>query len=468
MGEINKMSMTRRALSNICTGLCTFGVYLLLKNVWVTLIALVVFAYIFAVLFTKTGFAKRFKILLIAILLIALAIMCFFRFRPVDKGNIGDNNNPVITDVQENKDDENDPTDDQEVITEEDKPSSNTGKNNKKNWSHATLPDKVQPSYSNATGLVRPDGTPTGGEQSQSKVEGPKTDVVVGESQTSNKETQAANDAAAKGDKTEQLNEGVIAGTKPVTPEPEADKPAKDESKREDPSKNKVEEVTNTKPTPPPAKEDEIPLEEQLKEDLTDKELEDLVNSTPKEEPKEEKPATPEDGGQTTKPEQNDTSDQESSKPVVTPDNNNDTEDGKTDDNGNTQEQPEQPNDNNNTPIEPENKEEEKNESNVEVQEPQVEDIPTVDEKPTVVQTPVTITPLDGNVAYAGDSVQFKVTGEVGEVNGLDGLKYSLTNGYLTVETNPGEATVLSVQVVGADGVSNATSTVTINVINVQ
>lgn len=77
-----------------------------------------------------------------------------------------------------------------------------------------------------------------------------------------------------------------------------------------------------------------------------------------------------------------------------------------------------------------------------------------------------TIEPIDGDKAYAGDSVQFKVDGDVKEIQGLEGLDYSVNNGYLTVETNPNEATVLSPTVIDADGNSTSTASVTVNVIN--
>lgn len=90
---------------------------------------------------------------------------------------------------------------------------------------------------------------------------------------------------------------------------------------------------------------------------------------------------------------------------------------------------------------------------------------PEKNDSDTEKKDPVSITALDGNKATAGDSVQFKVTGDVAKVEGLDGLKYSFTNGYITVNTEPDVATVLSVTVIGTDG-STATSVVTVNVLN--
>lgn len=82
------------------------------------------------------------------------------------------------------------------------------------------------------------------------------------------------------------------------------------------------------------------------------------------------------------------------------------------------------------------------------------------------VSTPVSIESIDGSSATAGDTVQFRVTGEVKSVEGLNGLDYTFTNGYISVNTTPGVATVISPVVIGVDGVSTATASVTVNVLN--
>ena len=45
-------------------------------------------------------------------------------------------------------------------------------------------------------------------------------------------------------------------------------------------------------------------------------------------------------------------------------------------------------------------------------------------------------------------------------------MNYTQANGYITVNTTPGEATVITPVVIGADGVSTATTSVTVNVLN--
>ena len=87
----------------------------------------------------------------------------------------------------------------------------------------------------------------------------------------------------------------------------------------------------------------------------------------------------------------------------------------------------------------------------------------TIPAEPTT--SPVTITPIDGNEAVAGSTVQFEISGDVQSVEGLDGLDYSISGEYLNVSTVEGEATVISPVVIGTDG-SSATTSVTVNVIN--
>ena len=86
------------------------------------------------------------------------------------------------------------------------------------------------------------------------------------------------------------------------------------------------------------------------------------------------------------------------------------------------------------------------------------------EEKVEKKQTPVSITPIGGTRAFAGDSVQFKVEGDVASIEGLDGLDYDFSGGYLTIYTNPGEATVITPIVIGADGIHTAKTSVTISV----
>ena len=89
---------------------------------------------------------------------------------------------------------------------------------------------------------------------------------------------------------------------------------------------------------------------------------------------------------------------------------------------------------------------------------------PSQEDKAEKKETPVSITSISGARAFAGDSVQFKVEGDVASIEGLDGLDYDFSGGYLTVYTNPSEATVITPIVIGADGIHTAKTSVTISV----
>ena len=79
----------------------------------------------------------------------------------------------------------------------------------------------------------------------------------------------------------------------------------------------------------------------------------------------------------------------------------------------------------------------------------------------------VKISSISGNTAYAGDTIQFKVTGDVKSVEGLEGLNYTLKNGCLTINTAKDEATVITPKVIGENG-STAMTSVTITVLNFE
>lgn len=159
-------------------------------------------------------------------------------------------------------------------------------------------------------------------------------------------------------------------------------------------------------------------------------------------------------------------------------------EDQKPSGDDNTSQDEEKPNNNDDTqkPVEDNNKEEEnkpadetKPEEETKPQEkpqqtPSKEEEDKKDETPIKEELPkedVKISSLSGTTAYAGDTVQFKITGDVKSVEGLEGLDYSLSNGCLTINTSKDEATVITPKVIGENG-STATATVTVSVLNFE
>lgn len=75
---------------------------------------------------------------------------------------------------------------------------------------------------------------------------------------------------------------------------------------------------------------------------------------------------------------------------------------------------------------------------------------------------PVSIAPIGGSTATAGDCVQFKISGDVASIEGTSGFQTSQSNGVLNVQTQEGVATVIDITVKGVDG-SQASASVTVN-----
>jgi len=71
----------------------------------------------------------------------------------------------------------------------------------------------------------------------------------------------------------------------------------------------------------------------------------------------------------------------------------------------------------------------------------------------------IKVTAIDGYSTTVGSDIQFKVTGDVANIDGLDGIDYSLSNGILTI--NCSEVTVLTVEL--SNSVSNQTFDITVN-----
>ena len=76
--------------------------------------------------------------------------------------------------------------------------------------------------------------------------------------------------------------------------------------------------------------------------------------------------------------------------------------------------------------------------------------------------TPVSISSQCGGTANAGDQVRFSISGDVASIAGTEGFATSNANGVLTVYTDPGVTTVITIAVNGKDG-SQASASVTVN-----
>lgn len=83
-----------------------------------------------------------------------------------------------------------------------------------------------------------------------------------------------------------------------------------------------------------------------------------------------------------------------------------------------------------------------------------------VEEKPELKpeEKAVEVEAIDGYVATVNSTVQFKISGTNVKVDGLDGIDYTFSNGYLNINTGD-ESTVLTVEV------SNSVSTVSFDIV---
>lgn len=100
--------------------------------------------------------------------------------------------------------------------------------------------------------------------------------------------------------------------------------------------------------------------------------------------------------------------------------------------------------------VKPETKEEPVKVENVATQEEVKEEVETKVEE---TKKAVEVKAIDGYETYVNSSVQFKISGDVDSIDGLDGIDYTFSNGVLTINTGS-EATVLSVDVNGVNTVS--------------
>lgn len=87
--------------------------------------------------------------------------------------------------------------------------------------------------------------------------------------------------------------------------------------------------------------------------------------------------------------------------------------------------------------------------NDVNVVEPEKKEEVKVEETKKAVE----VKAIDGYETYVNSSVQFKISGDVDSIDGLDGIDYTFSNGVLTINTGS-EATVLSVDVNGVNTVS--------------
>ena len=439
MKELNSFSPVGIFIANALTAILVLGMWLATNNIWITVGTLILLPFAMMKLVNR-NVTVSYKIILVVLVAILFGIFAyFFRVKYEDPKTISNGDEAVL--VEENKKgDEKDKDDtpkveDQEVIV------SKNGWNGVGRGSRKS--PTITPTYFNTGGSSKRDGSVNTG-ASKAANEGPVKIVVEDDNSQELKDKIA--EELADGRERHDLNDGVIGfvgDLKDDDKKQDEDKTGHDTNNEPDlETENKI--IEKLQPNVEPEKKPEVlPKTEQLKKDLTDMsqdEMDKLANDV--------KPTVDNTTSETTqKDKSSDNKLEESTSSTDAPKN----DDGK----GTSQEAS-----NTNQDTKP--------------AESSTEDTPTVVSEPEVVvtpaqpeYTPVSIQSLDGSTAVAGDTVQFKVTGDVKSVEGLDGLSYSNSNGYISVETKANESTLLTPVVTGQDG-STASTTVAVSVLNGQ
>lgn len=416
-------SKLRYYLSSILTAGLSILMWVLTANIVATIFSIAIIAFGSLLLLDRVVYIRGKAVAaLVLILLFVLNVSCFKVVKPVEE-NTDDKQDVSV--VQEDKTDEEDKQEDQ---NKDDAPTPVVDQKVVKggNYRNYNRNAKVTDPIRNVTFNSNNGG---GSIPNQTK---PDTKVIgsditkitsggVSNIDDLNKEIQ--NDVDS-GKEKKDLADGIVATTDKTT---KKDDNKSDDNTKADMDKDNAEEV---KPSDEPEKTPD-PLPDKTPSASTDEDLDKDNDATKPQEKEDDAKKDDDKKGETTK---EDTSKDNATKDDATK------EDTKKEDTSSSNE-------------------------NVKKEDTSTGNTPEKNDSDTEKKDPVSITALDGNKATAGDSVQFKVTGDVAKVEGLDGLKYSFTNGYITVNTEPDVATVLSVTVIGTDG-STATSVVTVNVLN--
>ena len=415
-------SKLRYYLSSILTAGLSILMWFLTANIVATIFSIAIIAFGSLLLVDKVVYFRGKAVAaLVLILLFVLNVSCFKVVKPVEEDT---DDKQDVSVVQEDKTNDEDKQEDQ---NQEDNPipvvDQKVVSGNYRNYNrNAKVTDPIRnvTFNSNNGGGSSPNQT-----KPDTKVIGSDITKITsgGVSNIDDLNKEIQNDVDS-GKEKKDLADGIVATTDKTT---KKDDNKSDDNTKADMDKGNAEEV---KPSDEPEKTPD-PLPDKTPSASTDEDLDKYAESTKPQEKEDDTKKDDDNKGETTK--------EDTSKDNVTKDDAT-KEDTKKEDTSSSNE-------------------------NVKKEDTSTGNTPEKNDSDTEKKDPVSITALDGNKATAGDSVQFKVTGDVAKVEGLDGLKYSFTNGYITVNTEPDVATVLSVTVIGTDG-STATSVVTVNVLN--
>ena len=418
-------SKLRYYLSSILTAGLSILMWFLTANIVATIFSIAIIAFGSLLLVDRVVYIRGKAVAaLVLILLFVLNVSCFKVVKPVEENTDDKQDVSVVqedkTDEEDNQEDQN--KDDNPMPVVDQKVVSGNYRNHNRNAKVTDPIRNVTLFNSNNGGGSTPNQT-----KPDTKVIGSDITKITsgGVSNIDDLNKEIQNDVDS-GKEKKDLADGIVATTDKTTKKDDDNK--SDDNKKADMDKDNAEEV---KPSDEPEKTPD-PLPDKTPSASTDEDLDKDNDATKPQEKEDDAKKDDDKKGETTK--------EDTSKDNVTKDDDATKEDTKKEDTSSSNE-------------------------NVKKEDTSTGNTPEKNDSDTEKKDPVSITALDGNKATAGDSVQFKVTGDVAKVEGLDGLKYSFTNGYITVNTEPDVATVLSVTVIGTDG-STATSVVTVNVLN--
>lgn len=424
-------SEVRVFIGNLLTGALAAIVFWLTRNIWVTGIAFAIIAWLMTKIVNKMV-RIRAKALAIVIIAILFAI-CAIWFRAKDNNSNPSNEPGVVIQDDTNKDDEDKDNQDDDSANVEPQSVTTGGSNYYGNYfGKSSNSSKLAAGYSNVGGSNS--STPNSTNQGNANSTAGNTNKITAENNKSQEEdaNKKIQEDLNNGKQQVDLGDDITATVDKNTTE------TKDvidsDQEIENKGAEKIDSGTEEKIPDP------LPENEQLKQDVkeSDEKTLDEFNEETKTTDKTDTSSKTDD--QTEKKDDTTSNDQTEEKKDDASKEQTATEDTSKD----------------TTSTETTNNDEEK----------QDDKSNDSDKEATTTVTPVTIESLDGDKAIAGDTVQFKTTGKVKTIEGLEGLNYSYNGEYVTINTAANEGTVITLKVIGEDGASTATASVTVSVLN--
>ncbi len=460
-GKFKNYSVCGVYFATLLTAALCLALWLITHNAIVVGLSILIVPYFTSRIFNHDVTTKA-KILLVVLLVLLFGGSAFLFKAPKQAPENTCDNTSIVDKNDEEKDDED--KDDDELNVEDQKVTTQGSGNyrgrGKPGSAKPADNEKIPQDFSNAGGDSNGDNVNKGGSKTTA---GDSNTIKIKDDKSDSDLDKKKKEDINNGKTPTDLGDGITAttDTRPETkPDDNKDKPITDK-----PHSN----IDVTKPTIPvtPSSEpekipDPLPSDEQIKQDVqeaTDSKLNEMFNSS--------------GGANTSDKAQSSTSESKKDQEEKPSNSSSDVTNNKSEEKDT---QNVVNNDSDKSEIQPESKPENNTSSEVKKPEETKPEIVKPEEtkpqqetpKQEVDTTPISIKSLDGGKAYAGDSVQFKITGDVKEINGLGGYvkgkDYTFSNGCLTINTHENEATTITIEVVGVNG-TTASASVEVKVI---